>query len=399
MAQAAAAQQTVVPFTGAAHTFRRSYYTASAQIGSSVTDVSPTGNQIFSYGYLRSHLTRVTTTTAASSGGTLSADDVWGMISNVQIRQPGGQQMFGSTNMTGFLAYLANKQSAWKYVSDPAMLPSFASSATSPAFTLRQVFELNAQTGVGALPNQNDAAAWQLEMAAAANTTAYTTNPTTTNPTLQFKHYIEAWTVPSPQNPLRAGVRQMTAPPLLGTLNKWTVQQVVVPGGSSFDVPMVRKGNSLRNLGVVAFTSANARLANASAFPSPMSVEWDGTLINSKDDPVLWIDDEYMIRGGAASSASASRQTADVGVIWLKQSAPAGMDVSGISLDGLGMSRQWGTTVTSNITIGGTWGSTVAYVQLLTNDVQYVVPAPNPYSAAAGQPQFSNAIQPSGIGG
>jgi len=389
----------VVPFTGAAHVFRRSYYTASATIDTATHDISPTGNQIFSYGYLRAHLTRVTTTTAASAGGTLSADDVWGFIGNVQVRQPGGQQMFGSTNMSGFLAYLANKQSAWKYISDPAMLPSFTSATTNPAFTLREVFELNSQTGVGSLPNQNDAAAWQLEMSSAANTTAYTTAPTTTNPTLSFKHYVECWTVPSPQNPLRPNVQQMTAPPLLGTLNKWTVQQVVVPGGSSFDVPMVRKGNSLRNLGVIAFNSSNARIANASAFPSPMSVEWDGTLINSKDDPVLWVDDEYMVRGGAASSASASRQTADTGVIWLKQSAPAGIDISGVGLDGLGMSRQWGTTVTSNITIGGTWGATVTYVQLLTNDVQYVIPAPNPYAAASGQPQFQTAIQPSGIGG
>jgi hypothetical protein len=399
MAAKTAALAPVVPFTGAAHSFRRLYATQSATIGASTTDVSPAGNEIFSYGYLRAHLTRVSTTTAASTGGTLSADGVWGMVGNMQIRQPGGQQMFGGPNFTGFLAYLANKQSAWKLVTDPAMLPSFTNATTNPAFALRAIFELNVQTGLGSLPNQNDAAAWQIQMTAPANTTAYQTNPTTTNPTLKYQHYIECWTVPSPQNPLRPNVRQMTAPPLLGTLNKWTVQQLVVPGGSNFDAAIVRKGNSLRNLGLIAYNSSNARLALASAWPNPLTVEWDGTLIRSNDDPNLFIDDEYMVRGGAASPASASLQTPDVGVLWLKQSDPAGIDVSGLGLDGLGMSRQWGTTQTSNITFGGTWQSGVAYIYFLTNDVQYVIPSPNPYALAAGQPYLTNAAQPSGVGG
>ena len=389
----------VVPFTGAAHSFRRLYSTQSATAGASTTDVSPAGNEIFSYGYLRAHLTRVTTTTAASSGGTLSADGVWGFINNFQIRQPGGQQMYGGANFGGFLAYLANKQAAWKLVDDPAMLPSFTSSTTSPAFTLRAIFELNVQTGLGSLPNQNDAAAWQMQMTAAANSTAFQTNPTTTNPTLKYQHYIECWTVPSSQNPLRPNVRQATAPPLLGTLNKWTVQQLVVPGGSNFDAALVRKGNSLRNLGLIAYNSSNARLALASAWPNPLTVEWDGTLIRSNDDPNLLIDDEYMVRAGAASPAAASLQTPDVGVMWLKQSDPAGIDVSGLGLDGLGMSRQWGTTQTSNITFGGTWQSGVSYIYFLTNDVQYVIPSPNPYALASGQPYLSNAVQPSGVGG
>jgi hypothetical protein len=103
-----------------------------------------------------------------------------------------------------------------------------------------------------------------------------------------------------------------------------------------------------------------------------------------------------MVRAGAAGTTP---QTADTGVIWLKQSDPAGIDVSGLGLDGLGMTKQWGTTQTSNITFGGTWGATTAYVMFLTNDVQYVIPSPNPYALAAGQPYLSNGLQPSAVGG
>jgi hypothetical protein len=292
---------------------------------------------------------------------------------------------------------LAQKYSAWRAVNDPFLLPSYANSATSPAIVLRQIFELNHQTGLGALPNQNDAAPWQaqfsLNAAGASPTGFYTTVPTTTNPTVTIQYFIECWTVPSPQNPLRPSVRQQTAPPLAGTLNKWTVQQEVVPGGSAFDAVLIRKGNSIRNLGVVNFTSGNLLLATANT-PNPLTVQWDGQVIRANDSPVIMIDDDYMTRVGAAQTTP---ETADVGVVWIKNSDLAGIDLSAVGLDGLGMARQWGTTQTSTITFGGTWGGTVAYIQFLTNDVQYVLPSPNPYAARSGEPFLQNMAQPSAI--
>lgn len=392
-----AARAVVIPFTGAAHAYRRKYFTTAPAITTSNVDVSPPGNEIFSSGFLRAHATKVSTKTAASSGGTLSADDVFGFIHTVQYRQPGGQLMHGGPNFSGFMEYLANKQAGWKYVTDPKLLPSFTT-GTSPQFVIRAVFEINAQTGLGSLPNQNDAAAWQLQMDTATVAAAYTTAPTTTNPTLTFDHFIECWTVPSPQNPLRPGVRQITSPPLLGTLNKWTIQQVVVAGGSTFDVDLVRKGNSIRNLGYVVCLSAagvGADLRGAiSNFPNPLTLQWDDTVIRSNDDPNLWVDDEYMIRGGAAQTTP---QTPDVGVIWLKNGDPGGLDISALGLDGLGMVKQWGTTTTSTITVGGAWGATANLVKILTNDVQYVIPKANPYALAAGQPYKTNSPMPSAV--
>lgn len=392
-----AQRQIVIPFVGASHAYRRKYNTQSAAIDTSGHDVSPPGNEIFSSGYLRAHATKVSTKTAASDG-TLSGDGVFGLIDVIQYRQPGGQLMHGGPNFRGFMEYLTNKQAGWKYCTDPKLLPSYSSSATSPSFVIRAIFELNAQTGLGSLPNMNDAAAWQLEMASATLANAYTTAPTTTNPTLTFDHFIECWTVPSPQNPLRPNVRQVTQPPLLGTLNKWTIQQQVVAGGSAQDIDLVRKGNSIRNLGFVVClstggTGRDLRGANTN-FPNPLTLQWDDTVIRANDDPALWLDDEYQIRGGAAQTTP---ETSDTGVIFLKNGDPGGLDISALGLDGLGMVKQWGTTTTSTITVGGVWGANVNLLKMLTNDVQYVIPQGNPFALAAGQPFLTNAPLPSAV--
>lgn len=393
-----AARQVTIPFTGAAHAYRRKYDTETAATGTTNIDVSPPGNEIFSSGFLRAHATKVSTKTAASSGGTLSSDGVFGLINVIQYRQPGGQLMHGGPSFHGFLEYMTNKQAGWKYVTDPKLLPSYSASATSPQFVIRAIFELNAQTGLGSLPNQNDAAAWQLEMDSAVVANAWTTAPTTTNPTLTFDHFIECWTVPSPQNPLRPAVRQITAPPLLGTLNKWTVQQRVVAGGGDQDVDLVRKGNSIRNLGLIACLSTGGvgydKRGALADFPNPLTLQWDDTVIRAGDDPNLWLDDEYMIRGGAAQTTP---EATDAGVIFLKNGDPGGLDISALGLDGLGMVKQWGTTTTSTITFGGSWGTNVNLLKFLTNDVQYVIPKANPYALASMQPFLTNATQPSAV--
>lgn len=391
--QGAAPRQVTIPFVGAAHAFRRKYYTVQKAVTAATNDVSPAANKIFAYGYLRSHAIHATASTAASTGATYAYGGVWNLLSNLTVRQPGGQEMFGGPNMSGWLSYLANKQAGWKLYSDPALYPSYSNSVTNPSFVLRSIFEINCQSGLGSLPNQNDAAPWQVQ-AVQNSTAAYTTAPTTTNPTMQYDYFIECWTVPSARNPLRPNVRQITAPPLLGTLNKWTVQQYQVPGGSAFDVPLVRKGNSLRNLGVITLNSSNAPISAITNFPNPLTLQWDGTLIRANDDPNLILDDEYMTRGG---SAAVTPETADTGVLFLKFGDPGGIDVSALGLDGLGMVKQWGTTQTSTITFGGTWGGSVALVNFLTNDVQYVLPSPNPYALAAGEPYLSNMAQPSAV--
>ena len=65
---ASAPKQVTIPFVGAAHAFRRKYYTAKpAIVGAAAIDISPAANKIFAYGFLRAHAIHVTTGTAAST--------------------------------------------------------------------------------------------------------------------------------------------------------------------------------------------------------------------------------------------------------------------------------------------------------------------------------------------
>ncbi len=120
----------VIPFVGAALPYRRKYYSVNQQLGGvaqgagAAVDVSPAGNKIFAYGWLRSHTVRVSTLTAASTGSTVGQYGMPGVFNVVQIRQPGGQELFGGPNFGGWHAYLAQKYSAWRAVNDPFVLPS-----------------------------------------------------------------------------------------------------------------------------------------------------------------------------------------------------------------------------------------------------------------------------------
>jgi hypothetical protein len=179
-------------------------------------------------------------------------------------------------------------------------------------------------------------------------------------------------------------VGQETTPALLGTLNKWSLQQYTVPASSAFNVLLQRKGNAIRNFVFIIRNSSGVRLAS-SIFPNPFNMKWDGTVIKANDSPVLIVDDEYHTRGGVATGAPAATAgpVPDTGVISVQMSDVAGLDVQGAA-ESYGMNSFWGTVQSSTIEIGGTWGAAAATLEVLTNDVQFVDLAGNPYAFAYG---------------
>ncbi len=373
------AQSVVLPFTAAAHRYREKIFTTTWTPGSSTPDLSPPGGAIKSYGYLRAlHL--LVTASTAGTGGSLAADAPWNIFSQMSVTQPNGEELYGGPTWSGYHAYQAAKHSGRNLANDPATMPSFSSSATSPRFDTVIPFEMLSQTGLGSLPNQDFSAPWKLQVTGNTSANIWLTAPTTI-PALQLDVFMDCWTVPSRQNPLNNAVQQEIAPPLLGTLNKWTVQQYTVPSSSQFNVLLQRKGNSIRNLVFVTLNSSNARVGTpplyAVGFPDPYSFRWDGTVIRSNDKALLVVDDEYRTRGG---QAAATPTTADTGVMTFQMADIAGIDTQGVALPGFAMGQQWGTTQSSTIEIDGTWGSSMATLQMLTNDVQFVNLAGNPYA-------------------
>ena len=369
-----------IPFIGATLPYREKFASVNKILTSATQDASPTGNAIKTGGFLRAVRLNVTTSAAASTGGTLNADGPFNVFNQVQVSQPGGEEMFGSALFNGYHAFLAAAHSGWKRNNNPKTWPSFSSSVTSPSFDLPINFEFGPH-GLGSLPNQDFSAPWQLSLTYDAVTQPYQTAPTTTNPTIQTDMYIDAWTVPSDVNPL-SGEPQQTRPIYVGALSKWTRQKYAITASSSQDVDLIRRGNSYRNLVFIVRngTGGGSRVA-ASKFPAPLALRWDGALIRQNDTTTLWIDDEYMTEGGVAA---ATPLTAETGVIALQMAAPFGEDTQASDSNGLGMWQYWGTTQSSTITLSGTWGSGLDTLEVLTNDVLITDLSGNPYTFAGG---------------
>ena len=372
------AQVARLPFTSAALRYRELFFSRSAAVtlSTAAQDSSPPGGAIKSYGYLRRLIILVTG--SGGTGGNLAADAPWNFFSQISVTQPNGEEMFGGPTFTGYHARLAAEHAGWRAIDNPAILPSFVGTAPNFRFALPIVFEMDAEKGVGALPNQDFSAPWKLQLTVNTSAAVFQTAPTTAA-TYTVEVFMDCWTVPSPINALNPNIQQEVAPPLLGSLNKWTIQQYAVPASSLFNVLLQRKGNAIRNLVFIIRNSSGARLAST-IFPDPLSVRWDGTVIRTGDDQLLVVDDEYATRVGESSSTPTTPQA---GVIALQMSDVAGVDVQGAG-EAFGMGAFWGTVQSSTLEIGGTWGAAAATLEVLTNDVQFVDLAGNPYAFAYG---------------
>ena len=378
----------IVPFTAAALRYREKIWTKQWTPTAAPQDLSPPGGAIKSYGYLRTlelFVTTVTPGTSAGSPGFGTADGPWSFFSQLIVTQPNGEEMYGGPTFNGYHGYLAAQHQGWRLNNAPFSVPSFSvASSLAPQFVLPLTFEMDAEHGLGSIPNQDFSAPWKLVVTGAASAlgatgTVYQTAPTTTNPTLQLDVFMNCWTVPSPVNPLNPNVAQETTPALLGTLNKWSLQQYTVPANSAFNVLLQRKGNAIRNFVFVIRNSSGLRLATT-IFPNPFSMKWDGTVIKANDDPRLIVDDEYHTRSTTNTTAGS---TPDTGVMAIQMSDVSGVDAQGVA-ESYGMNAFWGTVQSSTIEIGGTWGAAAATLEVLTNDVQFVDLAGNPYAFAYG---------------
>jgi hypothetical protein len=363
-----------IPFTAAAHRYREKIFTVVQALGAAAVDISPPGGAIKSYGYLR-RLKIEISSPATGTSTPLAADAPWNAISQISVTQPNGEEMYGGPTFSGLHAFFAARNGGVFLNDDPSTWPSFVNSATTPRFVLPIHFEMNAANGLGSLPNQDFSAPWKLQVTANTQANIWTT-VTSTN-SIQEDVFMECWTVPSPQNPLNPQITQQVAPPLLGSLNKWTVQQYTVPAASSFNVLLSRKGNAIRNLCLIVLGTSSVRQTLAN-FPDPISVRWDGVVIRANDRPLLMVDDGYETLGGEAGSTPV---TQPVGLIDYKMSDLTGVDAQGTAT-GFGMDAFWGTVQSSTIEIDGTWGASATSLQVLTNDVQFVNLAGNPYAFA-----------------
>lgn len=366
----------VIPFTGAALPYREQFFSTAFTASTAAQNLSPVGNAIKSYGYARA-VRLYTTTTTSGGGGNTSSDYPFDIYSQISVTQPNGEELYGGPTFSGYHAFLAAKHSAWKLNNDPTTWANYTNASTTVTTDLVIPFEINPEYGLGSLPNQDFSAPWKLQVTGNTVGNIWQTAPTTT-PALNVAMFLDAWTVPAATNPLN-GQPQQTQPVYLGTLSKWTLQTYAITGGSAQDVNFTRRGNAYRRLIFTLRNSSSARIA-VSNYPAPIALRWDGTNVRVNDNVALWQNDEYMIRGGDAGSTPV---TAETGVIALSMAAMTGIDAQGPAAS-LGEEPFWGTVQSSTVTLTGTWGSTAATLEQVTNDVQLVDLTGNPYQFNQG---------------
>lgn len=379
-----------IPFEGAAHKdYRELIYSTTVQPGAALVDISPPGGKIKPYGYLR-ELEIEVIGAGGSAGGTLAADGPWNLFSTLQVTLPNGQELYGDSNWNGYHAYLAAKHSAHMLNNDPSTWQTYSSTAANPAFLLPVPFELNSQYGWGALPNTDDSAPYKLKMVANTSTNIWATVPTTTIPTFTVNIYEHCWTIPEPVNRL-TGDQQIVAPVGLGTLQKWSRQFYSVTASAAQAISLTRKGNIVKQMIFILRNSSGARIAT-SMYPNPFAFIWDGVPLKPSDKCALAVNDYERSAGGESGGFTVAANVQDTGVLPLKFSYPGGIDCIAQG-DGLGQANFIGTVQSSRLELSGTWGSTAAQLEVLTNDIVVTDLTGSPYSFGYS-PQLMSPTSP-----
>lgn len=161
-----------VPFLVGTQPYGEKFFTDSWQLTTSTQEFV---HNITPGGFLRA--VRLTATSTGGVGGTIGADGVWGLFSNITLENIDGSPILYPMN--GYAYYLVNKyMSPW--YGDPQKVSTYNSNIATPGCALRVSPEIRNTAGV--LANTDARAQYRLRYTlntlAGFQGTAYTTAPT-----------------------------------------------------------------------------------------------------------------------------------------------------------------------------------------------------------------------------
>lgn len=375
-------QAAMVPFAVAAHPlyFEGPWADVSLTPGATVQQILQ-GSQVNvpQYGFLKACWIWVTPSggAAGTNSPALQPDAPPNILApGLKLVAPNAAELHGGANWGGYEEYTANKHQALYRTNDPAAFSSWSTAVAAPSMALRLGIEVNVETGLGALPNLDAQAPFQLY--SFLNTSANIwTALLGTIPVLRFRHYIEAWTVPDPTSALTGAPQERTPPGIsqgIGLLNYWAlVGPTTLPsGGGAATVPIVRKGNILRTVIMVLRNSTNVRIATVANYADPLSWNWDGAPI-AIEEPQHRLDRTQATSTPGNPNTFIPTNTLDVGVLPWKFADPGGIDIQAQS-QGQGLQKFVQTTQSSRIEYVGVWpaGAGSGNLQILLNDIALV---------------------------
>jgi hypothetical protein len=257
-----------VPFVRAAHEHTESVQLALINAAITANPVVSQQVPIPAYGYLRNIALVVTSSGGTVGSAALTGDGLWKVIRSVQIFDTNGSPI--TAPISGFELMLMNKYGYMAASADPQVGPDYSGGAITQSFILRLPIEL--LRGFGALPNQNAAAPYKLQVTLGTLADVYSVNPTAA-PTIQIDAWLEAWSKPAPVTP--TGRPQAVEPPRSGTTQRWWF----IPGNSiaagSGRVVIPQVGNKIRTLIFVVRDGSGVRRGPLTNMPDPIELWWD----------------------------------------------------------------------------------------------------------------------------
>lgn len=269
-----------VPFLRAAHEHTESIQLGLISAAPGATVVTSVQVPVTAYGYLRSIALIVSTSGGTVGSAALAADAPWNVIQSAQLFDTNGSPI--TAPMSGYDLYLMNKYcSGMASASDPQVSPDYSNGAITFAFIVRIPVEI--VRSLGALPNQNAAAPYKLQVSLNTTANIWSVAPTA-NPTVTIDAWLEAWSKPAPQSPTGRG--QAVAPPRTGTTQRfWLLPGNNLVAGSG-RVQVTQVGNLIRTLIFVIRTAGGARQTLAN-MPNPVELWWDNRQQFSMDIKLL----------------------------------------------------------------------------------------------------------------
>jgi hypothetical protein len=256
----------IVPFLRGSGKGKYKFYSkAGLTLTTATQDLGPI--DVKAYDYMRSILVTCATTANGGATGTAQADAPFNVFTNMAVKQPNGQTMYQVSS--GFHAAMIQKYGFYRAYGDPRQDPNFLVHGSAATFGIRIPFELDLRDALGALPNKDAAAPFQLELTLNTMANVFGSGQGT-SPTLTVEAWLEAYDQPPTS---LGGQTVQTTPPNMNTLQRWTEQNITMSTGQ-FDARVRKLGNYIRLLIPIMKGSTNARIVT-NGWADPVQIVLD----------------------------------------------------------------------------------------------------------------------------
>jgi len=366
-----------IPFTAAAHEHQEPAFDVTSTLGAAGIQLGPF--DVPAFGYLR-HIYIVATASGGTLGaGVLSADHPFNVIQSVTLADVNGAPIVGPID--GFALLQANIFGGYGEARpDPRLLSTY-SNTINGGFVLRLPVEIDRSTALGALANQNAAAAYKVTLTTNPSTVVYSTAPTTPA-NWRFRGFLEAWTLPNAVDV--AGRPQSQLPPAHGTTHYISqFNRSTVVGANTVLLPRV--GNLIRYLIFIARNATAGTPRDDTVFPDPMTMNWDARGLYIQV-PQTYIINRMLEKLMNSTNQALTANSRDTGVFAIAYS-----DIEH-GLVGDDSPTLWLPTVQSTrLELTGTT-ATAGSIQVVTGDVAPVEVVPSERFVETSETGFHPAI-------